>query len=427
MPFLTRFAEKPVAACLAGYADLLQRYRRCREAMRELGSDPGERARQLDLLSYQTREIAAAAIRPNEDEELTERRPVLGHAEKIREALLESAEILSGDDPSSVMGGIGTVLSRLSAAARLDSSLTDLDEALRSAQDILQTASSDLRAALDAYDADPDELERIDERLDVLHKLKRKYGGSLASVAAFLEKASAQLEKLSGGEARYDQLQAEQARLAAALLASARDLSDKRRAAATGLETKIARELHDLGMAGVRFSVQFADLPGQPSSFPASGLDTVEFLLSANPGEPLRPLARIASGGEASRIMLAIKTILADVDQVPVLIFDEIDTGVSGQTAGKVGEKMMALAQGRQVFCITHMAQIAAMADEHWLIEKQLSAGRTRTELRLLLESERETELARLLSGGVGDQAARQLAVQLRCQAESVRGRPVRS
>ncbi|NLB44203.1 MAG: DNA repair protein RecN, partial [Clostridiaceae bacterium] len=427
LPLLDRYAGEPVAACLAGYADLLQRYRRCREAMRELGSDPGERARQIDLLSYQTREIAAAAIRPNEDEELTERRRVLGHAEKIREALLESAEILSGDDPSSVMGGIGTVLSRLSAAARLDSSLTDLDEALRSAQDILQTASSDLRAALDAYDADPDELERIDERLDVLHKLKRKYGGSLASVAAFLEKASAQLEKLSGGEARYDQLQAEQARLAAALLASARDLSDKRRAAATGLETKIARELHDLGMAGVRFSVQFADLPGQPSSFPASGLDTVEFLLSANPGEPLRPLARIASGGEASRIMLAIKTILADVDQVPVLIFDEIDTGVSGQTAGKVGEKMMALAQGRQVFCITHMAQIAAMADEHWLIEKQLSGGRTRTELRLLLESERETELARLLSGGVGDQAARQLAVQLRCQAESVRGRPVRS
>jgi len=427
LPLLDRFAGEPVAACLAGYADLLQRYRRCREAMRELGSDPGERARQIDLLSYQTREIAAAAIRPNEDEELTERRRVLGHAEKIREALLESAEILSGDDPSSVMGGIGTVLSRLSAAARLDSSLTDLDEALRSAQDILQTASSDLRAALDAYDADPDELERIDERLDVLHKLKRKYGGSLASVAAFLEKASAQLEKLSGGEARYDQLQAEQARLAAALLASARELSDKRRAAATGLETKIARELHDLGMAGVRFSVQFADLPGQPSSFPASGLDMVEFLLSANPGEPLRPLARIASGGEASRIMLAIKTILADVDQVPVLIFDEIDTGVSGQTAGKVGEKMMALAQGRQVFCITHMAQIAAMADEHWLIEKQLSGGRTRTELRLLLESERETELARLLSGGVGDQAARQLAVQLRCQAESVRGRPVRS
>ena len=149
--------------------------------MRELGSDPGERSRQIDLLSYQTREIAAAAIRPNEDEELTERRRVLGHAEKIREALLESAEILSADDPSSVMGGIGTVLSRLSAASRLDSSLADLDEALRSAQDILQTASSDLRAALDAYDADPDELERIDERLDVLHKLKRKYGGSLAS------------------------------------------------------------------------------------------------------------------------------------------------------------------------------------------------------------------------------------------------------
>ncbi len=424
---LDRYAGEPVEASLDAYTELLQRYRRCRDAIRELGSDPGERARQIDLLSYQTREIAAAAIRPQEDEALTERRRVLGHAGKIRDALLESHEILAGDEPSSVMGGIAAVLARLSAAARLDTSLSDLDEALRSAQDILQTASSDLRAACDAYDADPAELEQIDERLDVLHRLKRKYGGSLEAVAAFQERASAQLEKLSGGEARYDQLQAEQARLAAALLAAAGKLSDNRRAAASGLETKIARELEDLGMAGVRFCVQFADLPRQPASFPTSGLDTVEFLLAANPGEPLRPLARIASGGEASRIMLAIKTILADVDQVPVLIFDEIDTGVSGQTAGKVGEKMMALARGRQVFCITHMAQIAAMADEHWLIEKQLAGGRTRTELRLLLEAERETELARLLSGGVGDQAARQLAVQLRGQAESVRGRPART
>ncbi|MDW7659089.1 MAG: DNA repair protein RecN, partial [Bacillota bacterium] len=154
--------------------------------------------------------------------------------------------------------------------------------------------------------------------------------------------------------------------------------------------------------------VSFADIRPDPVTFPEQGLDQVEYLLSANPGEPLRPLARIASGGEASRIMLAIKTILADVDQIPVLIFDEIDTGVSGQTAGKVGAKLLQLARGRQIFCITHMAQIAAMADEHWLIEKQVQTGRTRTSLRQLLEEERETELARLLSGGIADQTARQ-------------------
>jgi DNA repair protein RecN (Recombination protein N) len=418
LQILDHYAGDRVDEARAAYLSLLGKYKACQKEIDALGSDPAERARQIDLLSYQVGEITAAAIKPGEDETLAARRSILAHAEKILAALRDGHERLTGDQGDSVLTGIGSVLSSLDSVLRHTDEISGIAEAISNAQDILQTAASDLRAACEAFESDPGELERIDERLDILYRLKKKYGGSLKAVGVFLDRASEKLDRLSGGEARYEQLLAEKGRLAQQLLAAANRLSEQRRQAATGMEGKIAGELADLGMKGVRFAVAFADIRPDPVLFPEQGLDQVEYMLSANPGEPLRPLARIASGGEASRIMLAIKTILADVDQIPVLIFDEIDTGVSGQTAGKVGAKLLQLARGRQIFCITHMAQIAAMADEHWLIEKQVHDGRTKTGLRQLLEEERETELARLLSGGVADQTARQLAAQLRLQAK---------
>jgi DNA repair protein RecN (Recombination protein N) len=418
LQILDHYAGDKVEEARAAYLSLLGQYKACQKEIDALGSDPAERARQIDLLSYQVGEITAAAIKPGEDETLAARRRILAHAEKIQAALRDGHERLNGDQGESVLTGIGSVLASLDAVLRHTDEVSGIAEAISNAQDILQTAASDLRAACEAFESDPGELERVDERLDILYRLKKKYGGSLKAVGAFLDRASEKLDRLSGGEARYEQLLAEKGRLAHQLLAAANRLSEQRRLAATGMEGKIAGELADLGMKGVRFAVAFADIRPDPVLFPEQGLDQVEYLLSANPGEPLRPLARIASGGEASRIMLAIKTILADVDQIPVLIFDEIDTGVSGQTAGKVGAKLLQLARGRQIFCITHMAQIAAMADEHWLIEKQVHDGRTKTGLRQLLEEERETELARLLSGGVADQTARQLAAQLRLQVK---------
>lgn len=424
LQILDHYAGDKVDQAKAAYLGLLGKYKACQKEINALGSDPAERARQIDLLRYQVDEITAAAVKPGEDETLTARRRILSHAEKILAALTESHERLSGDQGESVLMGIGAVLSSLDQVLRHADEIGGIAEAIRNAQDILQTAASDLRAACETFESDPGELERIDERLDILYRLKKKYGGSLQAVGVFLDRAAEKLDRLSGGEARYEQLLAEKAQLAQQLLAAARRLSEQRRQAATGMEGKIAGELADLGMKGVRFAVAFTDIGPDPAAFPEQGLDQVEYLLSANPGEPLRPLARIASGGEASRIMLAIKTILADVDQIPVLIFDEIDTGVSGQTAGKVGARLMQLARGRQIFCITHMAQIAAMADEHWLIEKQVQSGRTRTGLRQLLEEERQTELARLLSGGIADETARQLAAQLRLQAKP---QPLRS
>lgn len=421
LKLLDRYGGEPISRIKEEYGQLLQHYQTCQKEMRSLGRNPEERQRQIDLLTYQVNEICAANIKPDEEEKLTARRRVLSHAEKIKENLLEAYERLAGETASSVLSGLGDLLSNLQSVKRHTDEMDDLIEAVGTAQDLLQTTASDLRAACEQFDSDPAELARLEERLDLLYRLKKKYGGSLSAVQSYLEKASERLEYLTGGEARYEQLKKEEDRLVVKLKDVAFRLSEERRKVASDMEDKVARELADLGMKNVRFSVKFEELCPHPKSFPDEGLDRIEFLLSANPGEPLRPLAQIASGGEASRIMLAIKSILADADQIPVLIFDEIDTGVSGRTAAGVGEKLMQLSRGRQIFCITHMAQIAAMADEHWLVEKQVDGGRTHTALRLLQESERESELARLISGGVANQTARVLAGQLRKQAQSLK------
>ncbi len=417
LALLDRYGGLAVAEARDIYQQVLRRYQTCVKEMKRLGSDPGERARQIDLLAYQVNEIRTAALKQNEDERLAARQKVLAHAETIQKQLQNAYDQLTGDQSESVLTGIGEVLVSLKEVHRHTDELLDVDEAVRNAQDILQTAASDLRAAAEQFEADPAMRARIEERLDLIYRLKRKYGGSLAAIEQYHMKAQARLDELNGGEARYAQLAEEQAKLEKALLEKAGILSEKRHEAATSLEKEIARELADLGMKSVRFSVLFEKVDLHAPAYPEQGLDDIEFLLSANPGEPMRPLARIASGGEASRIMLAIKSILAHVDQIPVLIFDEIDTGVSGQTAARVGEKMRQLAGERQVFCITHMAQIAAMADEHMLIEKQVADGRTRTALRRLTEQEQEQELARLLSGGIADETARSLASQMRSRA----------
>lgn len=421
LQLLDRFGGDTVTKAWQAYAEQLRLYQDCLKEMDSLGEDPAERARQLDLLSYQAQEIASADIRPGEEEQLSQRRRIVANGEKIRATLSEAYENLAGDSPQSLLAGLGEVMARLDAVTRRTQALAATGEKVAGAIDGLQDAAAELRSFLDGIDMDPEELERLDERLDLLFRLKKKYGGSEEAVLAYLRQTQERLDRLNGGEARYGQLLAEKERLEQELRQKAALLSQIRRQAGGHMEHLISSELADLGMKGVQFSVRFADLPDQPRHFNRTGMDQVEFLISANPGEPLRPLARIASGGEASRTMLAIKTILAQADRIPVLIFDEIDTGVSGRTAGKVGEKLLQLAQGRQIFCITHMAQIAAMADEHWLIEKSTDGSRTRTVLRGLDADQRESELARLLSGGVGDETARRLAGQLLIRSRQVR------
>ncbi|HBP38096.1 MAG TPA: DNA repair protein RecN [Clostridiales bacterium] len=424
LQLLDRYGAQSVEKPLQHYWAALREYQQCLQQMGELGQDPGERARQMDMLNYQVQEIDSARVRIGEDEQLALRRRVVANAGKIRAALEESYELLDGDSEETILAGLSQVLNRIDGAARSLPELSEPRDLLQETLYTLQNISGDLRKAQESVDCDPGELERIDERQDQLFKLKKKYGGSLRDVLDFGQKAKARLEQLVDGEARYAQLQAEQKAIRQSLLDLGQLLTAARRTAAAKLEQQITRELAGLGMKSVRFAVDFQATDSSSQHFPSSGLDQVEFLISANPGEPLKPLVRIASGGEASRIMLAVKSILAQADKIPVLIFDEIDTGVSGRTAGRVAEKLVQLSRGRQIFCITHLAQIAAMADAHYLIEKSAEGDQTRTRLRELGASDRELELARLLSGGVGDETARCLAEQLLQQAVQIKDSP---
>lgn len=419
---LDRFAGESVSTELSRYRRVLQAWQETRRELKELGADPSERARLLDMLSYQTKEIEAAQIKPGEDEQLSARRRLLAHAEKIQQALHLAYDHLNGESDYAVLTSLGIVSEKVASAAVHTHDLDETAEQIDQALILLQTAADELREWTERSELDPAELVSVDERLDLLFRLKSKYGGSLESVLSFYERASEQLARLSDGEAEYERLTGRLRRLEEKLTEQAAQLSQSRRHAAGQLEQKIMTELKDLGMPSVRFAVQVSPL-STTSRFLPNGADRVEFSLSANPGEPLKPLAQIASGGEASRMMLAIKVILAQADQIPVLIFDEIDAGVSGHTADRVAEKLLHISRHRQVFCITHLAQLAAMADRHLLIRKSTQDDRTSSHLTVLNLTERREELARLLSGGVGQPQALTLAVQLIEQSNKLRDR----
>lgn len=418
LQLLDRFGGEDVSVKISQYQATVDELRACDKELAEYGTDPAERARMLDILTFQVNEIAAARIKAEEDEKLARQRKIMANAEKIRQAVNEAYDLLSGEDEISVVARLSE------AAGKIESILMHLPEMENTAgriqgiQDQLEDITIELRHRIEETEINPADLEKIEERLDLLYRLKKKYGGSIAAIAEFYHEAKAKLQRLIDGEAKYEQLLLKKQELRAKGIEQAGFLSAARRKAAALLEEKIKQELEDLGMQGIRFAVEFKSLKSADRQLPYLGLDQVSFLISANPGEPLLPLARIASGGEASRIMLAIKAILARADQIPTLIFDEIDAGVSGHTADKVADKLRQLASGRQVFCITHLAQIAARADRHVLIEKSLSAQRTSTRLQVLDRPQRAAELARLLSGGSGGKAARELAERLLVEAE---------
>lgn len=421
LQMLDRYGARPVFEALKAWESALQEFQACQRQLNSLGQDPAERARRVDMLRYQIQEIESARPKPGEDEKLTQRRKIVANAEKISLALSEACELLNGDSSGTILSELSQVVGRVEPATAMLPELAETALQIRESLYSLQNAAGDLRNALESVECDPGELERLDERLDLLYRLKKKYGGTIDGVLQFNQQARSQLEQLADGEALFEKLQKQKSVIRQRLMTHGSKLTELRREAADRLEGHIARELGDLGMKGIRFAVSIESSDTAQDQFAKTGLDKVEFLISANPGEPLKPLARIASGGEASRIMLAVKSILAEADRIPVLIFDEIDTGVSGRTAGRVAAKLQQLARGRQVFCITHLAQIAAMADQHLLIEKSTSEGTTRTGIQTLDGDGRQSELARLLSGGVGDAAARQLALQLLQQADEFR------
>lgn len=395
-------------------AALVGEWRAIRRELDRLQRDERELERQRELLQYQVDEIEAAKLRPGELEELERERKMLANAEQLGALCVTIHSALTGDETGEASGALDT----LAAAQRAFGDLLRLDDSLREqlgeleqALYLIEDVATSVRAYQEQVAADPQRQAEVEERLDLLAKLRRKYGATIEEVLAFGEEASRTLDTLSHREERIADLQQREEAIRQRIGAIASDLSQRRQSAGRALGTAMERELDDLNMQRTRFLTEIsqrgdeqgapATLDGQTASwaFTATGIDSVEFLLAPNPGEPLKPLARIASGGETSRIMLALKTILSRADAVPILIFDEIDAGISGRSGQVVGEKLWALGQSHQVLCVTHLPQIAVLADTHFRVSKALSADRTTTQVEELTPAERTRDVAQMLGG----------------------------
>ena len=373
-------------------------YRELVQVKRELDAlitDETEKQRKIDLLQYQVQEIEDAGLTAGEEQTLENRRKVLSNASAIRDRLAQSYALLSGsDDAAGAVDLLGEASNAVDAAAQLDPALTAAAGQLLDLYYNAKDVAADLIGRLDAYDTNDAELDEVEQRLDLLYRLKRKYGSTVEDVISFGQKAREELDNIQHSQQRYDALQAEKLRLYAKAREKAEALTQTRLKAFEELNTRISGTLDFLNMPGVRMTLRHTRGP-----LASHGQDSIEFYISTNPGEAPKPLAKIASGGELSRITLAIKNAMADKDAVPTVIYDEIDSGVSGKAAGRIGEVLRQSAQGHQILCITHTAQIAALADCHLLIQKNVSNERTYTEIHPLDENGRVEALARLISG----------------------------
>ena len=380
------------------YQEYYVLYRSLVKVKKELDAmitDEAEKQRRIDLLSYQVQEIEEAGLTAGEEQTLEARRKVLANASTIRDRVAKAHALLSGDDDTpGAVDLLGEASNAMDTAAQLDESLSGVSGTLMDLYYSAKDAAAELIDRLDAYDTNDAELDEIEQRLDLLYRLKRKYGDTVEDIIAFGQKAREELEQIQFSEQRHDQLQAEKLRLYGLAREKAEALTQTRLKAFDELNARITDTLQFLNMPGVRMTLHHARGP-----LASHGQDSVEFYISTNAGEAPKPLARIASGGELSRITLAIKNALADRDAVPTVIYDEIDSGVSGKAAGRIGEVLRQSAQGHQILCITHTAQIAALADCHLLIQKNVANDRTYTEIHPLDTEGRVEALARLISG----------------------------
>ncbi len=377
------------------YYTLYRELVRVKRELDALITDETEKQRKIDLLQYQVQEIEDAGLTAGEEQTLENRRKVLANASAIRDRLAQSYALLSGsDDAAGAVDLLGEASNAVDTAAQLDPALADAAGQLLDLYYNAKDVAADLIGRLDAYDTNDAELDEVEQRLDLLYRLKRKYGSTVEDVIAFGQHAREELDNIQHSQQRYDALQAEKMRLYAQAREKAEALTQTRLKAFEELNARISGTLDFLNMPGVRMTLRHTRGP-----LASHGQDSVEFYISTNPGEAPKPLAKIASGGELSRITLAIKNAMADKDAVPTVIYDEIDSGVSGKAAGRIGEVLRQSAQGHQILCITHTAQIAALADCHLLIQKNVSNERTYTEIHPLDENGRVEALARLISG----------------------------
>jgi DNA repair protein RecN (Recombination protein N) len=438
LELLDRYAGNgPLRAELAALVGELRRLRRERD---ELQAAQADAARRLDLLRYQVDEITGAGLRPEEEEELVAEKRVLANAEKLAMLAGSASDLLSGADAGArgVLDALNEASTALAELVRLDESQAETLESLNGALYTLEEVSRTLRSYASAIEADPARLAEIEDRLDLLHRLKRKYGPTVADVIQFAEQAAREQEDLTNSEERLEELAAEIELLKERIGALAAELSARRQEAAVRLAAGVERHLDDLNMSRARFTVRLerrpdpdgiplppgpADADGDAAgrfAFDERGIDRVEFLISPNPGEDLKPLARIASGGEASRLMLALKTVLSTVDRTPTLIFDEVDTGVGGRGGHVVGEKLRLLGETHQVLCITHLPQVAALGTSHLRVLKRIEGGRTRADVEPLAGHERVEELAAMLGGAPPPPTAVKTAEELLARAQQM-------
>ena len=382
---------------LEAYQQAFSAMQSVQREIQKLSMDESEKLRLVETLQYQIEEIRAANLVSGEEEQLKERRKVLQNAEKLSDALRMADEALYGGDSSD--GAAGLLSNAEHALSRVSTISADMHTLHQKISDLMysvQDAADELRAMRDDLSYSEGELEEIEERLDAVHKLKRKYGASVEDVLAYLADSEQRLDEIEFASDRIETLKKREAELQKETIRQGEILREKRLSAAQAMESRICDELRQLDMPKIRFVCEFT--PQQPMQ---TGLDSVRFLMSANVGENLKPLSKVASGGELARIMLAMKQVLAQQDGVPTLIFDEVDAGVSGRAAQKVAYKLWTVSKGRQVLCVTHLPQIAAMADAEYTVEKRVENERTYTSVLHLDESGRKQELARLIGGSM--------------------------
>ena len=379
----------------ADYSEKYESVAKLRREIDRMTMDEGEKLRRMETLKYQIKEIEKADLRPGEDEELEDRRKLLQNSEKIADGMNDAVENIYGsDDSDGAAGMLATAERALARISRFSDHISDLHERVADLMYQVQDLAEEVRDARDDLAYSADELEEIESRLDVIHKLRRKYGVTCADILDYLEKAKKELDEIEFADDHLEKLKKKLSKAEKTAWDAAKTLRENRKETAVSMSERILTELAQLDMPRVQFSCEFTELDLTPN-----GADAVAFYMSANAGEALKPMSKVASGGELARIMLAMKNVLAERDQVNTLIFDEVDTGVSGRAAQKVAEKLRSVAAHKQVLCVTHLPQLAALANTHLLIAKAEREGRTYTTVTPLDIEGRKKELARIIGG----------------------------
>ena len=428
---LDRYAE--VARPLSDYRQTYHAMLNLRRELNDLRKAQADAERRVDMLTYQAEEVESARLKPGEDEELRKERDRLANAEALSRNAQEALAVLEEGSPETPAATdlLGQVVQALSALAKIDSAQNDMADQAELLLDNISDLIHNLQDYLDEIEFNPKRLDEVEERLDLIHSLTRKYGGNIPAVIAYGAEARKQLDLITTASERIAELEMQEATLLEKLAKQGGILSEKRKSAAVEMGNGIEAELDDLRMEAAKFGVDFQTRPdpngapienGTRIAFDQNGFDRVEFLIAPNPGEGLKPLAKIASGGETSRLMLGLKNVLARADEVPSLIFDEIDQGIGGRVGMVVGQKLWNLSRSHQVFCVTHLPQLAAFGDEHYQVQKLVQGNRTLTRVERLDGDPRLLELSQML-GEVGEGTLRSAHELMQVAKQRIKGK----